>query len=666
MFNAGIKWLGLAFLAFGFAAQSVSASPLTAAEKTVCKNLRHCLEILKNHDAKSFDYQVLKNEFIKFGGTGKKRLLRAISDGDPDLSKHAVVLLSLSNYEFHATDIKYIADQWPNGDVEALANLMISEYSPCIRQAAIATLTSQNEDIAFWSREILKFGEMDFRLSESKINPFKPTAEAFNQLSEAAYEYPTREITQFLAQYPPKQAQPILKSLLSSKSSEVVHAALNALYSFDSETSIDFLRETVSQLKAGEENIALAVADAVRTEYDDTQDKAFIVFAKRLLTDTSSNKYAAMVGADILMGLGSETKLPESEIALAGLQNALAAHGTVPLFYIRDLEKKLGGNLERGLKLFWETLEMRVSPNAFDFVSALSTIPPNETTLKILQAALENEVDWSVAAKAAEIASAQNLSTLEPSLKEIAQGHPVLNARASALAALDSLSGDRTGQSKSQRIWGQKLASKAKWCSVKPHDFKSDSTQLPFFNATPIAYSRISDRASLSSAISTGGGWLAGYDRGEFSGGLVYYDNRTGNGELIYGQANPDKSYKEYYVPNVVGIAPKVQRPLGQYGEDYWTFTGLDHLGSGGTILSVSVQSEEIEVKRYFELPRAPKTIEQLADNSLLISFGELPKKGRIPDYILSITHPPLRLLPNGVVVPGCLNLPNSKSQVTP
>jgi|GEM_PF-4804645 len=665
MFRTQIKWLAFAFLALGFSTQSGSARPITPAEETVCKNIRHCLNILKNHDAESFDYEVLRDEFIGFGETGKERLLKAVSAKDPDLSKNAVTLLYLSSYELSAAEVQLIANQWPRGDVEALANLMLREYSPPIRQAAIATLTSQNENTAFWSREILKFGEIGFRLGHSKIKPFEATPEAFDLLSEAANEYPTQEITQFLAQYPTEQAQPVLKSLLSSKSSKVVGAALNGLYISDRESGVEFLRETVFQLKPGQEDIALAVADAVRAQYDDTQDKAFILFANRLLTDTSSSEIAAMIGADILMGLGPEAKLPESEIALAGLKSALAAHGTVPLFYIKDLEQKLGANLESGLKLFRGALGMRVSPNAADFVSALSTIPPNETSLEILQSALGSPADWRAGAKASEIASAQELTTLRPALRKIAETHPVLYAKAAALAALDSLSGDQSDYAKSRRAWEQKLASEANWCSVEPHDFKSDSTQLPFFNATPIAYSRTSNRASLSSAISTGGGWLAGYDQGEFSGGLVYYDNDTGTGELIYGQANPDDFYTEYYEPNVVGIAPKIRRSLGQYGEGYWAFSGLDHLSSGGAILSVLVQSEKIEVERYFELPTAPKAIEKLDDNSLLISFGEPPKKDKISDHILNISHPPLRLSSNGEVTLGCANLSNSRTQVT-
>lgn len=665
MLRNGIIYLSFGFVALGFISQTSSASPLTLAEQTVCKNVRHCLDILKRHDPNEFDYQVLKNEFSGFGKTGKNRLLRAIAESDSDLSKNAAILLSLSSYEFSAADLKLLTDQWPNGDLDSLANLMIHEYSPPIRQAAIATLGSPDQDIAFWSRDILRFGEVKSRLGESKITDFKPSPEAFDLLTAAAQENPTREITYFLSQYPSEQSQPILKGLLSSQSSEVVHAALIGLYVSDRESSIEFLQETVSQLKTGQENIALSVADAVRSQYGHSQDEKFITFAKQILADSSSSKLEIMVGADILMGLGSEIKLPETEMTLTGFEGALAAHGTVPLFYMNGLSQKLGTNIETGLDLLWSAFEEQVSPNRSDFVKALSSIPTNETLLKIIQAALENEADWQVVAHAAEVASTKKLSALEPLLNQVAEAHPVLMARAAALAALDSLSDDKTNYSKSRRVWEQKLAEDTKWCSVKAHSFKTESSQLPYFNSAPMAYARQTTRTSLTSAVSTGNGWLAGYNLGEFSGGLIYYDNRTGTGELIYGQANPDDTDKEYYAPNIVGIAPKIQRPLGQYGEEYWAFSGLNHFGSDGAILSVSVRSEEVDVKRHFQLPKAPKAIERLEDDSFLIGFGKEPE-GNASEYTLNLSHPPLRLLPDGEVVPGCAKPPNYTIKATP
>lgn len=652
-------------MALGFISQTSSASPLTSAEQTVCKNVRHCLDILKRHDPNEFDYQVLKNEFSGFGKTGKNRLLRAMAESDSDLSKNAAILLSLSSYEFSAADLKRLTDKWPNGDIDSLANLMIHEYSPPIRQAAIATLGSPDQDIAFWSREILKFGEMKSRSSGDKITGFKPSPELFDLLSEAARANPTKEITQFLAQYPTEQSQPILKSLLSSQSSEVVHAALNGLYISDRESSIVFLQETVSQLKTGEENIALAIADAVRTQHGDTQYEKFITFANRLLANESASEFEAMVGADILMGLGPDIKLPETEMTLIGLEGALAAHGTVPLFYMNGLSQKLGTNIETGLDLLWSAFEEQVSPNKSDFVKALSSIPTNEALLNILKSALENEADWQVVAHAAELGSTKKLSVLEPLLNQVAEAHPVLMARAAVLAALDSLSDDKTNYSESRHVWEQKLAGDATWCSVKAYSFKTESSQLPYFNSAPMAYARQTTRTSLTSAVSTGNGWFAGYDLGEFSGGLIYYDNRSGTGELIYGQANSDDTDKEYYDPNIVGITPKIQRPLGQYDEEYWVFSGLNHFGSDGAILSVSVRSEEVDVKRHFQLPKAPKAIERLEDNSFLIGFGKKPE-GNASEYTLNISHPPLRLLPDGEVVPGCAKPPNYTIKATP
>lgn len=667
MLRNGIKGLGLGFLALGFSTQSSFASPLTPSEETVCKNVRHCLDILKRHNPEEFDYQVLKDEFRGFGQTGKERLLKAISDKDLYFSENAALILSLSPYELTEKDVKFLADQWPVGEVESLANLMLSEYSPPIRQAAISTLTHQNEDIASWSREILKLGEMGVGSGNSERNRFQPSPEAFEALTTAAQANPTREITSFLAQYPTEQSQPILIKLLSSKSPAVVSAALKGLYASDPKNSFNALKSSIRNLSNGEEGIAFAIAGAVRTQYEDTQDEAFISFAEDLVETSSPGEFEAMVGVDILMGLGPQIKLPETDIALTGLENALAAHGTVPLFYMDGLAQKFGANLAPGLNLLWAALDKPASSNKSYFLKALSTFAPNDTLSNILRSGLKDQADWRVVTNAAEIAGTRKLIDLEPILREVAETHPVLTAKAAALAALDILSDKNTGDfSTLARAWEKQLAGDAKYCAVKSHPFKSESSQLPYFNSVPIAYAEQTTRASLSSAVSTGQGWLAGYDQGEFSGGLVYYDNRTGAGELVYGQADPNEAYTEYYVPNIAGVAPKIKRSLGQYGEDYWAFSGLNYFGSDGAILYVSFQKGEIQIKRHFQLPAAPQAIERLEDNSFLIGFGEKPEVDNPFEDSLPPAHPPLRLLPDGSVVTGCPNPAPTNIKATP
>jgi len=644
-----------------------TARPLTKAETPVCKSVQHCLEIVERHDFESFDYDVLREEFSRFGDTGKKQLFKAMAGKNTDLSKHATLLLYYLDFNFSTDEVNDIADQWPHGGVEALAALMLKQYTPTIRQAAISTLTNADENVRFWSREILKFGEMSSNVSHTQIQGFEPTLAAFETLKAAAFTDPTPDITNFIAQYPVEKSQPILSVLLSSKSSGVVNAALNGLYESDKKTSFKFLRESVSRLNNSDEKTALAIAGAVRAQYYETQDREFITFASRMLTDKSASDTEALVGADILMGLERGTKLPETDIAMKGLESALAAHGTVPSYYLGGLKQKFGSQLARGLNLFWASFAEPVSPNKSIFVSELSRFPANETVLKILQSALGDKNDWRVVAEASRVVSENELTTLKPSLEKIADKYPVLEARAAVLSALDSLSSKGPIRYIEASLeWQKKLIKNAKTCPVNAFDFKDQSVQLPYFETTQIAYFRKTTRSILSSAVSTGGGWLAGYDFGEFSGGLVYYDNLTGTGRMIYGQADPNESASEYYVPNIIGIVPKVRQPVGHYGEGYWAFSGIDHFGSEGAVLSVSVQPDGIQVKRHFQLPQAPQAIERLEDNSLLIGFGDKPEGNNMPEYLLSYYPPPLRLLPDGTVVPGCSDLPALKTQASP
>lgn len=69
--------------------------PLVPAEQRVCRSLNHCLKIVDAHPHDSFDYDVLAEEFRRFGSKGRDALIRKIKKGGQSAG-HAADLLALT------------------------------------------------------------------------------------------------------------------------------------------------------------------------------------------------------------------------------------------------------------------------------------------------------------------------------------------------------------------------------------------------------------------------------------------------------------------------------------------------------------------------------------------------------------------------------------------
>jgi len=61
-----------------------------ASPEVICEPVKHCVSILKTHDADSFDYEVLRSEFVRYGEAGKQALLKMASGRDDEQSQRAL------------------------------------------------------------------------------------------------------------------------------------------------------------------------------------------------------------------------------------------------------------------------------------------------------------------------------------------------------------------------------------------------------------------------------------------------------------------------------------------------------------------------------------------------------------------------------------------------
>jgi len=87
----------------------VMAQSLSPAEAKVCKNIRHCANIIEKHSPEEFDYNVLHQEFIRLGPQAVGLLFRMMNSKDEVAISRAQSVLSAKNITFSPQDQSLIA-----------------------------------------------------------------------------------------------------------------------------------------------------------------------------------------------------------------------------------------------------------------------------------------------------------------------------------------------------------------------------------------------------------------------------------------------------------------------------------------------------------------------------------------------------------------------------
>lgn len=92
-------------LLVGLTSSALAANPLTPAEQTVCRSLSHCMMIVETHPFDSFDYDVLADEFARFGPKGQRALIKRVGNSGVDAG-HAADLLAIMAVPDTLTSLK--------------------------------------------------------------------------------------------------------------------------------------------------------------------------------------------------------------------------------------------------------------------------------------------------------------------------------------------------------------------------------------------------------------------------------------------------------------------------------------------------------------------------------------------------------------------------------
>ncbi len=654
--------LGL-IAAFGLGVHTAAhagANPLTRAEQSVCRTPQHCFDILSRHDATQFDYTVLGEGFLRFGGRGKGALMRGLTHKDKDVATRAAAVLTDKRFALDKREQNRIAMIWTKRPTPDLLRLMRVQYSPVFREAFIKTLNHSDASIREWSRRGLLFGEHQSN-PEGARTAFQPNPGLYPDLARASVNDPTSEVVKFIASYPKARSQPILRRALRNAEAEIVGTAYQGLYNIDAETAFKTLIATLRGLKPGDEAIGLAIGEVLESRNKARKDGFYLSFAKDIAADKAMPNVARMAGVHAIM---SQTHLkadrvqtlPETQDIQTILFMATHAMNTVPRRYSDKLLLKLGPAHQSVIPKLYTAFKETGDQNKFFFVDALGEkydkSPLSKEVEKALLRALDDTTDWRVVSSAADILGKNKVTAARPALTALGRNHLFTRLRFSGLTALDKINGKNTV--KQRLYWKNTLSKSTISCPVEARDFKALARPLPFFEDTKIANGYKSARPFLTSAVATKAGWLAGYDFGEFSGGLVAYDNKTGQGDLIIGnskghfEVDPNSTPLS---PNIMAVLPQRVLPLGQYADQFWAIS-RNVMMSESYIFKITDTGDGYKAVPLRRLPRLPQAITQEEDGSVILGFGKKtpPSKN---DYE-PLYQPPLRLSPNGTLSLAC------------
>lgn len=649
------------------ATNSDRSKPLTGDEQIICRNLEACADILQRHDADQFDYDVLAQEFQRLGGPSLDYLLARIrldSQDRPDqqMVMRAQDILSRKGWRFPPQVQTQIANLWPRADLQAHKRIMLNIATPQMRDRAISTLSHSNADIALQSREILGAMQSVAGGAKAFYAPLPPAL--FAALTKAAMTAPSPAIVALIGTYPAAQSKGVLAGLLLSENADISLAAYEQLYQQNPDSALAAFKSALPNLKTPRQAFALSQLLQSRhvARQRELKDGFYLHLAHGLVRDEALPELAHMMAMDMIFQSPalSVKAVPNSPKTQEVFKRLLAQNKTPFASYAQGFEVKAGGNTAQFLPLIWaEILRRDTAPHpssdqfgdaviftqlaarlvlmgldTSEFDENLKSVP-----LSILRQGLRFDKDWRVQSAAALALGRARDKPSQAALFQLSQNHPILDVRAAAGAALAGIASGKMDKEQDLR----RVQQAAKFCSVKAFDFKQDAKQLPFFEGGVIPQGQSgallsAKRLHLQAAVPAKpsqdkSGWLAAYDINPYAKALLYYDNISGQSELIS-------------TDSIMAILPVHPTPLGTVAREFWVIerlAGHDE-PSHGRIYYLKFENDKPIIWRHLELPAAPNAVNAAKDQSLQLGFKD--------------SHPPLRLLPNGRLISGCISLP--------
>ena len=628
MRSAGIISAFILSAVLGMAAHGQSA--ISPSESIICKNLRHCVDIVERHAPDSFDYQVLNSEFQRFGPKGKAALINMLASNNETDIRRAQAVLARGRVLLSPDEQRKVAALWPRGNVQTHADIMKSALSPLMRARAIETLSHENPEVRDLSRELLA------QTVAMKMN-FPLKTDGYGKLARALLDDPTPALVELMAKFEPSKTTPIFTRLLRSTNGPTLFAAYEKLHAQNPETAFKALVATLYSLKDDQTEAAFALSHVLRERHKSREDGFYLKFAKDLTEDSEMSLMGRLAGFDAILQSDDAPLLSEPSKYYEVIETALQNRDILPSGYLRNMPRQAAAKSDMWLTAYWEHFRLQASEQKLDFMRLAGGFETN-IAKDILLDALSDQGDWRIIQAAALPLGRMGYKQASSKLGELS-GHPIMAVQIAALTALDGI---RSGSMKGRpAFWQNKLSSQSAYCSATPKNFKDDAKGLPFFDLIDLEFNAAGDKRRFISSISpTKNGYLVGFNAGRNGGDLRYYDNASGD-------SIPLKAQLSQTTENITAIIPVTPPPLGQYANAYWVVAQGDTRTDQAKLYRLSEIDSAFKIKYQAELPHHVTAIAPQKNGDIFLSFY---KTGAKPQDV----NPPLLLSPNGAIRRAC------------
>jgi len=601
-----------------------------------CQSLKHCIDIIRRHDRSQFDFDILAQNFSRFGVNGHAALLAMAKTATPDMQPRALDIIARAYWVHTLSQQQEIAALWPSQSPEILSKIFTQNISQAYLNAVLETLSHDNEKIAQLSRQLIK-------QSLAQNIGFAPRTDQFAAISQGAIIYPNPALITLLEHYPPTQTRPVFQKLLRSGDKAATAAAYRALYKDDPQFAFDSLLATLFDLTDGDIAAAIAIGAMLNTRHKTREDGFYMIFAGDIARDPNMGPAGQAAGFHALFMQSTPDILPSPQQPhFNSFKVLINSFDHIPKPYQRNVFRIKGGDKDPWLTAMWPKIAKSHKSDSFDFIIRLGR-ETSPAARAIVDAAAKDTVDYNIKS-AGLIAQAYQDSSKERTIMDTMINHdPIMPIRAAAAVARDiyrqkpaSLTARKARQlmaTKQQKIWD----SIQNDCSVNPDDFKITAEQMPFFDS-PVAGLT---RPYLATAYPVNTGWLAGYNRPQIDpknrrrGALVYYDYDDPHGDIL--QDTP-----------IQAIIPVITPPLGQFASAFWIITGGSDITPQQSRLYHYKKTERgFQSRLHLILPGKPSAISVSNRNDITIAFNA---EGQSANTV----NPPLTLNLKGDVKRTC------------
>ena len=611
-----------------------------------CKTLIHCTDILDRHDPDSFDYSVLAVDFDRFGEKGRAILWRKIEagkNGDAEaeaLANRALDILSRSPKILPPAEQRRIAEMWQRDAgapyrPDLLARIMMTNLSPMVRSTAIQTLNHPHAEITYYSRVILAQTlkrNMSFPMPKADLAP----------LRRAALDTASPVLSRLIALYPRETSAPILAQILKSGETPAVIAAYAALYESDAEAAFKALVSTLYALKPEDAKAATGLGGLLAHRHPLRDDGFYMSFASDLLNDPEMSLSGRAAGFDALLRRQGEKKvpdLPNTPLSRAAFAQALLAFSDRPTpapYYTLPLR------MDPKQADIWLQPLRRAASTSEDKIALVETAGRFDTalarTIAAEAAAARGDYRQTVAGILAQTAQARpNERVLTRNLTAVVRNHPFNAVAAAAALGLEALeeSSPRKAIMKLQPRLARraaKIAPRSAFCKIDSTNLRAKARAMPFYEPAVLPDHSLAKRSWLTTGARASEGWLAGYSR-PGSGGLVRYDNVSGDGRELFGNS--------VFGPQaVIAVHPTRRVPLGQTATRFWIFATALETGQSAIYLAQQSTGNAFTLTRHETLPAQPTAIKLNGNGDITFAMGGV--------------NPPLTLSENGALKRAC------------